>query len=235
MAVFEVISTVSHKSLMNKTKHDLATWIMHLLDCRDESERARVQRVTDLLEANNRYQQDAREAREAYRRLIATDENDDEALPRYTTRRLRQEIERQTAELRAERDAALNFQGRVDPWLIECFGETIARDRTERSHRFLEESLETVQAAGTTRSEAHQLVDYVFDRPVGDLPQEVGGVMVTLAALCLAHGIYMREAGEIELERVWTKVEQIRAKQAAKPKHSPLPEETPGPGGSDHG
>lgn len=63
MAVFEVISTVSHRSLMNKSKDDLARWIMHLLNCRDESETARVQRVTDLLEANNRYQQEARDAR----------------------------------------------------------------------------------------------------------------------------------------------------------------------------
>ena len=47
--------------------------------------------------------------------------------------------------------------------------------------------------------------------------------MVTLAALCLANGIDMHEAGETELARIWTKVEQIRTKQAAKPKHSPLP------------
>ena len=33
----------------------------------------------------------------------------------------------------------------------------------------------------------------------------------------------MNAAGETELARVWTKVEQIRAKQKAKPKHSPLP------------
>ena len=33
----------------------------------------------------------------------------------------------------------------------------------------------------------------------------------------------MNTAGEIELARIWTKVEPIRAKQAAKPKHSPLP------------
>jgi hypothetical protein len=45
--------------------------------------------------------------------------------------------------------------------------------------------------------------------------------MVTLAALCLANGFDMH-AEETELARVWTKVEQIRAKQAAKPKHSPL-------------
>ncbi|MGT2505727.1 hypothetical protein [Cupriavidus basilensis] len=34
----------------------------------------------------------------------------------------------------------------------------------------------------------------------------------------------MHAAGETELARIWAKVEQIRAKQAAKPKHSPLPE-----------
>src|SRR4051812_32486223 len=108
------------------------------------------------------------------------------------------------------------FQRRVDPWLIACFGETIARDRTERNHRFLEESLELVQSGECSRSEAHQLVDYVFDRPVGDMGQEVGGVMNTLAALCLSYGLDMHEAGDIELARVWTKIDKIRAKQAAK-------------------
>lgn len=116
-----------------------------------------------------------------------------------------------------------NFQSRVQPWMMECFGEMISGDREERNHRFLEESLELVQSLGCTPAEAHQLVDYVYGRPVGDPPQEVGGVMVTLAALCLANDMDMHEAGEVELERIWTKVEQIRAKQAAKPKHSPLP------------
>lgn len=115
------------------------------------------------------------------------------------------------------------FQDRVQPWLLACFGEMIAGDREERNHRFLEEALELVQATGCTASEAHQLVDYVFGRDVGDPPQEVGGVMVTLAALCLANGMDMHDAAEVELARIWTKVEAIRAKQAAKPKHSPLP------------
>lgn len=113
-----------------------------------------------------------------------------------------------------------------NPWLNACFGAEIASDKIERNHRFLEESLELVQACGCTRSEAHQLVDYVFGRPEGQPSQEVGGVMVTLAALCLAQGMDMDQAGEIELARVWTMVEQIRAKQAAKPRHSPLPEST---------
>lgn len=122
---------------------------------------------------------------------------------------------------------ASSFQERVQPWLMECFGEMIAGDREERNHRFLEEALELVQACDCTASEAHQLVDYVFGREVGEPLQEVGGVMVTLAALCLANGLDMHDAGETELTRIWTKVDAIRAKQAAKPKHSPLPEIAP--------
>lgn len=140
-------------------------------------------RVTELLEANNRYQQEARDARAALRG---------------------------------------GFQDRVDLWLLACFGEEIARDKVERNHRFLEESLELAQSAGCTASEAHQLVDYVFGRPVGEMTQEVGGVMNTLAAFCVAHGLDMMVAGETELTRVWGKIEKIRAKQAAKPKHGPL-------------
>lgn len=122
--------------------------------------------------------------------------------------------------------AGSNFQERVQPWLLECFGAKIAADRVERNHRFLEESLELVQSLGCTVSEARQLVDYVFGRPVGEPSQEVGGAMVTLAALCLASGLDMHEAGEVELARISVPeiVVKIRAKQAAKPKHSPLPE-----------
>lgn len=115
------------------------------------------------------------------------------------------------------------FQAGVGQWMQACFGPEISADTVERNHRFLEEALELVQACGCTASEAHQLIDYVFSRPVGEKGQEVGGVMVTLAALCLANGLNMDGEAATELIRVWTKVEQIRAKQAAKPKHSPLP------------
>lgn len=118
-----------------------------------------------------------------------------------------------------------SFQNRVKPWMDACFGPEISADRTEHNHRFIEEALELVQSTGCTKSEAHQLVEYVYGRDVGEPKQEVGGVMVTLAALCLAHGYDMHECGETELVRIWTKVEKIRAKQAAKPKHSPLPQD----------
>lgn len=116
------------------------------------------------------------------------------------------------------------FQDQVLPWMLKCFGEEISNDAEERNHRFLEESLELVQACGCTASEAHQLVDYVFNRPVGDKPQEVGGVMVTLAALCLAQKLDMHQCSHDELQRIWEKIDSIREKQKRKPMHSPLPE-----------
>lgn len=117
----------------------------------------------------------------------------------------------------------MKFQQRVLEWLMACFSMEICRDRAERNHRFLEESLELVQSLGCTASEAHQLVDYVFGRPVGEPKQEAGGAMNTLAALCSANDFDMEECGDIELNRCWQNIEKIRTKQAAKPKHSPLP------------
>lgn len=117
------------------------------------------------------------------------------------------------------------FQRRVQPWMLDCFGAEIAADQMERNHRFFEEATELVQACGMTASEAHQLVDYTFGRQTGEPFQETGGVMVTLAALCLASDLDMHVAGETELARIseHETVAKIRAKQAAKPKHSPLP------------
>jgi hypothetical protein len=116
-----------------------------------------------------------------------------------------------------------DFQEGVRTWLLECFGEEISFNISERNHRFLEESLELVQSLGCTKSDALTLVDYVYGRPLGEPFQEVGGVMVTLAALCVASNLNLEECAETELARIWTKIEKIREKQATKPKLSPLP------------
>lgn len=118
----------------------------------------------------------------------------------------------------------MTFQVRVAEWMKTCFSMQISADQAERNHRFLEEALELVQANGCTQHEAHQLVDYVFGRKIGQVHQEIGGVMLTLAALCNASGEDMAGAGEEELRSVWTRIEQILAKHAAKPKNSPLPQ-----------
>ncbi len=117
------------------------------------------------------------------------------------------------------------FQKRIWQWMDQCFGSEISGDTVERHHRFVEESLELAQSCHATAAECHMLVDYVFGRPVGQKDQEVGGVMVTLSALCLAHQINMNMAAMTELTRISDPkvMETIRAKQATKPKSSPLP------------
>lgn len=118
-----------------------------------------------------------------------------------------------------------SLQARVAPWILACFSAEIAADQLERNDRFIEESLELVQSLGYNESRAHALVDYVFSRPPGEPNQEVGGVMITLAALCLAAGLDMDEAGEIELFRINRPeiIDKIRKKQASKPTGSALP------------
>lgn len=118
------------------------------------------------------------------------------------------------------------FQNRVAAWMDECFTPAIKADRLERCDRFIEEALELVQTEPTFSADrAHALVDYVFGRPVGEGEQEVGGVGVTLAALCGPFGIDMMAAFERELDRITAPevIAKIRAKQAAKPVGSALP------------
>jgi len=111
----------------------------------------------------------------------------------------------------------------VGGWVIACFGQDIAENKAERNHRFLEEALELVQCLGCSKVDATMLVDYVYDRPEGTPHQEVGGVMITLTALCNASGISLDDAAEDELERVYEKIDIIRKKQASKTANSALP------------
>ena len=120
--------------------------------------------------------------------------------------------------------SAATFQLRVNAWVETCFSAESSKSPAVRNHRFLEEALELVQACGCTEHEAYQLVEYVFNRPMGEKAQEVGGTMLTLAALCTAHELDININAETELSRVWRCIKQIRAKDAAKPDHSPLPQ-----------
>lgn len=118
----------------------------------------------------------------------------------------------------------LTYQKDIDTWTLDCFGAQIGYNADERNHRFLEESLELVQSLGATRKECHDLVDYVFGREAGEPMQEVGGVVVCLAALCNAHRLGMVKAAHTELDRIRDPeiMEKIRAKHARKPKFGRL-------------
>jgi NTP pyrophosphatase (non-canonical NTP hydrolase) len=113
----------------------------------------------------------------------------------------------------------LPFQCRVLPWGVTTFGKKLAvEDKRERNHRFIEEALELVQACDCTIEEVLMLLDRVYSRDVGEKKQEVGGVMISLALLCSAHGIDMSEEGETELNRIWSMVDKIKTKQKTKPR-----------------
>lgn len=111
-----------------------------------------------------------------------------------------------------------SFQQRVASWAIACFGVERAEDPRERNFRFLEEALELVQANGCTAEEALAIWKYVFDRPKGELYQEVGGVAVTLAALCAAAKVDLQINAERELKRCHEKILHIREKNLNKPR-----------------
>ncbi len=115
----------------------------------------------------------------------------------------------------------MSFQDRTNHWLLSCMGPKIAKNKHERNFRFGEEALELLQAAGCSKSDVLDLVEYVYGRDVGDLEQEIGGTMVCLAALCTAHGLNLDIAENLELARCWNNIDKIRAKHDAKVLRTP--------------
>lgn len=108
----------------------------------------------------------------------------------------------------------VGYQARVGQWITETFDADTCSNQIERAMRFLEESLELCQALGMTHLEVVKVAEYVYGRPVGVPEQEVGGVCVTLAALC--HVVGIDEAAEAERELARIDTPEMKAKIAAK-------------------
>ncbi|WNL48439.1 hypothetical protein RKE25_22175 (plasmid) [Dyella sp. BiH032] len=121
------------------------------------------------------------------------------------------------------------YQTRVAHWLAKCFRPSQYNNMVERGDRLLEEVLELLQAHGYDRHRVATLVEYVYGRPVGEPSQEMGGVMVTLAAFATVAGLDMDAAGETELARITRPevMEKVRIKQESK---NALHFDTPLPG-----
>ena len=108
-------------------------------------------------------------------------------------------------------------QKRILDWALSVFGAQTAGDPGERARRFLEESLELSQAAGLTRKQAQDLLQYVYDRPPGGIATEIAQVGVTLLALSEVHGVSAEGAEVREVERITAlSTEHWRARQASK-------------------
>jgi 3-hydroxyacyl-CoA dehydrogenase len=94
----------------------------------------------------------------------------------------------------------------------------LGTDKRTRLLRFIEEAMELVQAGGLTREEIDCVKMMVFNRPAGELAQEIGGVMVTLYLVAERHGLDVEEEEDREIARIHTPevMEKCRRRQAEK-------------------
>ena len=98
------------------------------------------------------------------------------------------------------------------------FGEEIANNKLERNFRFIEETLELVQSLNMTKEQVLAVVEYTFNRPIGEPQQELGGVLVTLFALCGANNLNAEDAFARDMSYCKENSDKIREKRFKKPK-----------------
>ena len=108
-------------------------------------------------------------------------------------------------------------QAVVEGWVRRTFGDKIMDNPKERATRVLEEALELSQAMDVPREEVLRLVAVIYDHPVGEVPQEIGGLIVTLLALCAHRGVRLDDLAQREIARITLKDrEDFRKRQDAK-------------------
>lgn len=96
-------------------------------------------------------------------------------------------------------------QASVFNWCNDTFGDGEESGPRVRLLRFIEEACELAQAGELTVADVHKVVDYVFARPVGEIDQEMGGVMVTLYAYGASVGRSVAQYERNEIVRVNSK------------------------------
>jgi len=96
-------------------------------------------------------------------------------------------------------------QAMIASWAEMAFGREEATGLPQRGLRLLEEAIEAFQACGGDEAIAHRLVEFVFERPPGEVGQELGGIAVTVLALAAAAGASADEEECREIHRVLSK------------------------------
>lgn len=109
-----------------------------------------------------------------------------------------------------------DIQERIANWAYETFDYNCVHDLDERIMRFFEEAVELAQSCNLPKEIAHQMIDHIYSLEVGELHQEIGGVVVSLAVLCHAHNESMLGNAETEYNRCILNIEKIRNKQKQK-------------------
>lgn len=127
-----------------------------------------------------------------------------------------------------------DFQTSTVKWVRDCMGDDEADNVARRARRFVEEALELAQSAGLTIDDVQAVAEYVYNRPKEPRPgKEVGGTMVTLAALCHPLQLSMEAEAWRELSRCWANIDTIRAKNLTIAPDAPVPAVKDEPRASD--
>ncbi len=115
----------------------------------------------------------------------------------------------------AHNNRAARQQAVVD-WGLRVFGDD-APDRRNLALRFLEEAMELVQTQGLSPHDVGVVAARVFNRPVGDIKNEIGGVQVALYCHAGELGLDVDSCEATEVVRIHTiPAERFQAKQIEK-------------------
>lgn len=107
------------------------------------------------------------------------------------------------------------LQHDVARWINQVFGLDWLISKEERGCRVLEEALELAQAMGVSHLQAVDLARQVYNKPIGEISQELGGVMHTLLACHASCNINAADTILPTLDDVWQRerMERIRKKR----------------------
>lgn len=87
-------------------------------------------------------------------------------------------------------------------WAVRAFGSEHVMDERVRGIRFVEEAVELAQVLGASKEKLIKVIDVVYSRPPGEIQNEIGGVMMTLAVLCYRFNLDPDKCFRDELQRV---------------------------------
>ena len=97
------------------------------------------------------------------------------------------------------------------------FGEPSCSDPRERILRLIEEAIELGQAEGVDKAVVSKITEFVYNKKKGYIPQEAGGVIVTLLLYLDARSFNLEETALGELGRLlWEDWEYLNHKKALK-------------------
>lgn len=93
-------------------------------------------------------------------------------------------------------------------WAKSVFGD-VAMDPTERALRMMEEAAEVAQGVGVPLDIIQRTVARTYQRPVDDPAKEIGGLLVTVYALCGRLQLDPEFLLDTEVERILSKDPQL--------------------------